>query len=150
MVPQTGGPELLTVLDATKSTVAGGHREAHVWVRIRQGAFRRGLLVATGPVCAFTGRAPSEALEAAHLYSYARLGEHREYGGLLMRRDLHRLFDLGFLAVNPRTLAIDVAASLDDYPAYTALRGRQLAVSPKKRQIGWLREHWGEHRTESM
>lgn len=145
-VSKAGGPELMTVLLAAKSTINGGHTMANVRVRIGQGVFRRGLLATIGPLCAFTGPTHAAALEAAHLYSYARAGEHREHGGLLMRRDLHRLFDLGFIAVNPRTLKISVSASLTEYAAYRDLDGRALTVRLRGRQREWLREHWAEHR----
>lgn len=146
VVARAGGPELLTVLEAARGTVNGGHRVANVRVRIGQGAFRRELLAATGAVCAFTGCTPAAALEAAYLYSYAKAGEHREHGGLLMRRDLHRLFDLGYIGVDPTTLRVDVSPTLADYPAYLDLDGRLLAVPLWGRQVTWLREHWAEHR----
>jgi hypothetical protein len=84
------------------------------------------LLDAFGSVCAFTGPAPAPALEACHLYSYSAVGEHHTHGGLLLRRDVHRLFDLGYLAVNPYTLAIDVADALRTFPIYTSLDGQGL------------------------
>lgn len=81
----------------------GGHRQARVRVRVGQGGFRQRLLATQGPVCAFTGPGPAAALEAAHLYSYAAVGQHHDDGGLLLRRDVHRLFDQGDIAVDPRT-----------------------------------------------
>mgnify|MGYP000344654102 FL=1 len=145
-VASAGGPELLTVLQASTGTIPGGHKRANVRVRVGQGAFRRNLLATMGAVCVFTGPAPAAALEAAHLYSFAKIGEHREHGGLLMRRDLHRLFDLGFIAVNPRTVTIDVAPTLAHYPMYKELDGRSLTSTLKKNQVNWLVEHWTEHR----
>lgn len=142
---QAGGPELLTVLEAARA-ITGGHRTANVRVRVGQGSFRRHLLATSGAVCAFTGPAPTAALEAAHLYSYARVGEHHDHGGLLMRRDLHRLFDLGFITVDPTSMTIDVAPTLTGYPMYSELQGRPLATALSRRQIDWLREHWAEHR----
>lgn len=146
---KAGGPELLTVLEASTRTIAGGHRNANVRVRVGQGSFRRDLLAAMGHICAFTGPAPAQALEAAHLYSFAQVGEHHEHGGLLMRRDMHRLFDLGLIAVNPATQAISVSGSLAQYPDYTALAGQPLQTPLKGRQLLWLREHWQEHRTNT-
>jgi excisionase family DNA binding protein len=148
-VAGAGGPELLTVVEASWRTITGGHRTANVRVRLGQAAFRRELLAKAGAVCAFTGRAPAAALEAAHLYSYAQAGEHRRHGGLLMRRDLHRLFDLGLIAVHPETLTIDVAPSLADYPVYRELAGRPLTVKATKGQTEWFREHWSEHRAST-
>lgn len=79
-------------LDGVGRVLGGGHRRVIVRVRVGQAAFRTRLLKLYGPVCAMTGPGPLSALEAAHLYSYAREGEHYERGGLLLRRDLHRLF----------------------------------------------------------
>ncbi|MFJ5695084.1 HNH endonuclease [Arthrobacter sp. NPDC093125] len=146
-VAEAGGPEILTVVEASRRMIAGGHRTANVRVRLGQGVFRRELLAKLGAVCAFTGRAPVAALEAAHLYSYAKAGEHHRHGGLLMRRDLHRLFDLGLIAVHPKTLTIDVAPSLSGYPLYQELSGRPLKVKATQGQTEWLKEHWNEHRT---
>lgn len=70
-------------------------------VRVGQAEFRLRLLARYGNVCAFSGPSPTAALEAAHLYSYAAEGRHHDDGGFLLRRDLHRLFDLGLLAVEP-------------------------------------------------
>ncbi len=46
----------------------------------------------------------------------------------MLRRDVHRLFDLGLLAVNPDTETIDVDAQLCNYPVYQALAGKPVAV----------------------
>ena len=40
-------------------------------------------------------------LEAAHIQPYASGGEHRVPNGLLLRRDIHRLFDRGYVTVTP-------------------------------------------------
>jgi hypothetical protein len=127
--------------------LAGGHRMATVRVRVGQGNFRRRLLHDLGSVCAFTGPAPPPALEACHLYSYSIRGEHHAHGGLLLRRDVHRLFDLGYLAVDPTAVTIDVSSALAAFPMYAGLEGQPLrtAVTPTHRE--WFRHHWREHRT---
>ena len=81
---------------------ANGHRQTLTRVRIGQAAFRKQLLDQFGEVCALTGPCPAEVLEAGHLYSYSKLGRHHKHGGLLLRRDVHALFDRGRLAVDPR------------------------------------------------
>jgi predicted restriction endonuclease len=87
-------------------------------------------------------------LEACHLYSYAEIGRHEADGGLLLRRDLHRLFDRGLLAVTEDG-TVDVADSLTPYPLYAALHGQPLLVMPTVRQKAWLAAHWAEWRTGS-
>lgn len=123
-----------------------GHRSAVVRVRRGQRAFRDALLASDGGKCAFTGSAPDRVLEAGHLYSYAKLGEHHDHGGLLLRRDVHRLFDDGWLAVDPGSLRVDVSALLEAYPQYALLHNEQLRVRLHDKQVEWLDKHWMEHR----
>lgn len=120
----------------------------HTLVRVRRGQrqFRDQILGQQGSVCAFTGGAPERALEAGHLYSYAQLGEHRPHGGLMLRRDIHRLFDDGSLAVEPSQLVVDVAPELRSYPQYAQLQGQALTVDLRPEQVNWLHRHWSEHR----
>ncbi|WP_315093513.1 HNH endonuclease signature motif containing protein [uncultured Cellulomonas sp.] len=124
-----------------------GFGQALVRVRRGQQQFRDHLLATQGSTCAFTGGAPTRVLEAGHLYSYAQLGTHFEHGGLMLRRDIHRLFDDGLLAVQPSTLRIDVAPSLARYPQYARLHDETLTLSLKDPQIDWLSKHWDEHRS---
>jgi len=51
--------------------------------------------------CAVTGEHSQPVLEAAHIVPYRLGGEHRIDNGLLLRRDLHRLYDLGYVTVSP-------------------------------------------------
>jgi hypothetical protein len=93
-----------------------------------------------------TGPTPPAALEAAHLYSYAEVGEHHDHGGLLLRRDLHNLFDTGLLAVDPGALTVDVDPEIQIFPSYAELNGRPLGVTVTARQRQWLGAHWQQHR----
>ncbi|WP_144018648.1 HNH endonuclease signature motif containing protein [Demequina sp. NBRC 110051] len=124
-----------------------GHRQSVVRVRRGQSQFRNHLLETQGEVCAFTGAAPRRALEAGHLYSYAKLGQHHQYGGLILRRDIHRLFDDGMLALDPLRLTVDVSGDLKRYPQYGRLHGNELKLDLREEQIAWLRQHWDEHRS---
>ena len=123
-----------------------GFSQALVRVRKGQRQFRDRLLTAQGSLCAFTGEAPARVLEAGHLYSYAQLGTHFEHGGLMLRRDIHRLFDDGLLAVTPSALRIDVAPSLAAYPQYARLHDEPLTLRLRDEQVDWLGKHWREHR----
>jgi hypothetical protein len=87
--------------------------DARVWTltavaqRQGQGVFRARLLEAYGSRCAITGSNAVAVLEAAHILPYR--GEHtnRVDNGLLLRSDLHTLFDLGLLWITPEnTVAI--------------------------------------------
>ena len=64
-----------------------------------QGAFRVLVSDAYGRCCAVTGEKTLPVLEAAHIRPITRGGEHRVDNGLLLRSDLHKLFDLGYVTV---------------------------------------------------
>ncbi|MBD7981569.1 HNH endonuclease signature motif containing protein [Oerskovia merdavium] len=121
---------------------------SHTLVRVRRGQqqFREKTLAAQGSVCAFTGAAPQRVLEAGHLYSYAQIGTHFEHGGLMLRRDVHRLFDDGLIAVDPSRLRIDVGSELTQFPQYARLHDEHLNVALRDEQVDWLGKHWEEHR----
>ncbi|SDH67072.1 HNH endonuclease signature motif containing protein [Agrococcus jejuensis] len=127
---------------------ADGHVTVFTRARIGQANFRNQLLQRFGSTCAFTGPAPFQALEAAHLYSYARHGRHESSGGLLLRRDVHRLFDDGVIAVRERRL--DVAPEARDYPAYAALHRQAIQVPIDRGHDTWLDAHWTQHRPSPM
>lgn len=133
--------------DGSPVEAAGGFGQAIVRVRRGQRQFRENLLADQGSTCAFTGDAPERVLEAGHLYSYAKLGTHFRYGGLMLRRDIHRLFDDGSLAVDPALLRIDVGSDLAQYPQYAQLHGEPLMTRLVDDQVEWLGKHWDEHRT---
>lgn len=126
-----------------------GFTRALVRVRRGQSQFRERTLARQGSLCAFTGGAPARVLEAGHLYSYARLGEHHEHGGLMLRRDIHRLFDDGLLAVEPDRLRVDVSPELGDFPQYASLHDSSLRLRLADEQVDWLGKHWTEHRLAS-
>lgn len=126
-----------------------GFTQSLVRVRRGQRQFREQLLAAQGNLCAFTGDAPERVLEAGHLYSYAQLGTHFNHGGLMLRRDIHRLFDDGMLAVEPTRLHVDVAPDLAKYPQYGRLQDKPLTLRLRDEQVDWLGKHWDEHRESS-
>ncbi|MFE7049558.1 HNH endonuclease [Streptomyces californicus] len=142
-------PLPLRVIDTAHDTIQGGHGTATIRVRKGQPAFRKQLLGTFGNMCAFTGPAPVQALEAAHLYSYAANGKHHKGGGLLLRRDLHRLFDLGLIAVNPQTKTLHLHDDLKPYPDYAKLHDAPLTVAVTADHIKWLAQHWTMHRSAS-
>ncbi|OEJ59702.1 hypothetical protein BGM19_18645 [Streptomyces agglomeratus] len=141
-----GTPVPMDIVDNTVGLIAGGHGKATIRVRKGQPAFRKHLLTTYGEVCAFTGPAPAQALEAAHLYSYAANGKHHKGGGLLLRRDLHRLFDLGLIAVDPATGTLNVSPDLSAFGEYTKLDGQPVTVTLTADHRKWLSKHWDMHR----
>ncbi|HWF95669.1 MAG TPA: HNH endonuclease [Xanthobacteraceae bacterium] len=69
--------------------------------RLGQGAFR--ILVTDNyhRRCAVTGERTLPALDAAHIRPYSDGGMHAVSNGLLLRRDIHSLFDAGYVTVTP-------------------------------------------------
>lgn len=114
---------------ASRSSAAkAGRRQALVRVRNGQAKFRKGLLERYGLRCAVSGPCPAAVLQAAHLRAFAKHETHDLDEGLLLRSDLHQLFDTGLMAINPETLAVELAPSLDGYPDYRKLHG--LVINP--------------------
>ncbi len=73
-------------------------------MRARVGRYRRAPGVVRGVYshrCAITGDKIRPVLQAAHIRPLTQGGEHRVDNGLLLRSDVHTLFDAGYLAVAP-------------------------------------------------
>jgi hypothetical protein len=122
--------------------IPGGRRPATAYTRQGQQVFRELMLDRFGSACAFTGANPPGALEAAHLYMFSEAPEHDFAGGLLLRRDLHALFDRDLITIDPETWTIDVAPELHDYPALKALQDQPIQIHPSLRPSkNYLRRH---------
>jgi putative restriction endonuclease len=68
-------------------------------VRLGQGAFRVLITDAYTRKCAISGERTLPVLEAAHIKPYSLSGPHFISNGLLLRSDLHKLFDTGYITV---------------------------------------------------
>ena len=101
--------------------------------RIGQGAFRVQVLDAYQRRCAATGEKALPTLQAAHIRPYADSGPNRTHNGLLLRADLHALFDHGYLTVTPE-LKIEVSPRIkqdfDNGHDYYPLHGKRLVILP--------------------
>jgi putative restriction endonuclease len=76
--------------------------QAHlVSPRLGQGTFRVLVTDAYNRACAVTGEHSLPVLEAAHIKPYSSAGPHLVSNGLLLRSDVHRLFDQGYVTVTP-------------------------------------------------
>ncbi|WP_299518800.1 HNH endonuclease [uncultured Serinicoccus sp.] len=93
-------------------------------VALRQGQprFREGLLRAYGSRCAITGTAIESVLQAAHISPHK--GEHTNelWNGLLLRADIHTLFDLFLVTVDANSLRVRVSPALSN-SEYESLDG---------------------------
>lgn len=109
------------VIDARKRIVASVVR------RQGQANFRRALLKAYASKCAVTDCAIEALLEAAHIVPYQGVETNVVSNGLLLRADIHTLFDLGLLWVEPATLFVKLGRSLKG-SEYEAWRDRPIRL----------------------
>jgi len=99
-------------------------RFASVEVRSQQKAFREAVFRACAGRCVVSGCDVPEALEAAHLLGRAwREGHNNETDGVLLRRDLHTLYDRELLRVCAEGL-VEFDSRVIDY--YREFHGRRL------------------------
>lgn len=114
--------------------------------RLGQGSFRLAVLDAYGGGCAITGEHSLPALEAAHIRPWHKGGTHDLQNGLPLRRDLHRLFDLGYVSAHPDgrfLVSPRLRTEFANGRTYYALEGRSLmapadpAAAPDPQLLDW-------------
>jgi putative restriction endonuclease len=103
-----------------------------------QGIFRAAVTDAYGRACAVTTEHSLPVLEAAHIRPFAEGGEHELSNGILLRTDIHRLYDRGYVTITP-DMRFQVSRRLKDEFAngrtYYLLDGTRIN-SPKAREAG--------------
>lgn len=100
---------------------------AFVVQRPDQARFRSQLLDAYSGVCAISGANAVPALEAAHILPYLGAETNHPANGLLLRADLHSLFDKGLLAVATDQMRVVLAPTLAQ-STYSAMSGVPLRL----------------------
>ena len=103
-------------------------------VRRGQPQFRDNLLEAYGGRCVICGHGPDTVLEAVHIVPHAVSGINELDNGLLMRADLHYLFDAGLLRIKPKSKKIVMDKSLKG-STYYYLHGKPLRLREDGTQI---------------
>jgi putative restriction endonuclease len=121
-----------------------------VFPRLGQGAFRVIVTDVYHRQCALTNSHVLHVLDAAHIRPYAEGGSHSPTNGLLLRQDVHTLFDRGYLTVSP-DYRVEVSRRLkdefDNGKEYYALRGKTIllpgnpAFRPSTEQLVWHNEN---------
>jgi putative restriction endonuclease len=81
-------------------------------VRLGQAAFKALVQEAYHRRCAVTGDKIVPVLQAAHIRPVTAAGENRVDNGLLLRSDVHTLFDRGYLEVHPHRKTLLVSPRL--------------------------------------
>jgi predicted restriction endonuclease len=108
--------------------------------------FRNKLIAAYGGRCAVTGCDAVAALEAAHIVPYAGPQSNHVTNGLLLRADIHTLFDLDLIGIEPNSLTISVAPAIKT-TVYAELDGKKLVLPVNAADIPnheALAQRWGE------
>jgi putative restriction endonuclease len=118
--------------------------------RLGQGAFRVLVTDAYDRRCAVSGERTLPILDAAHIRAYADGGEHEGSNGILLRTDIHKLFDLGYATVDEDSRFVvsgRLKADFDNGKHYYDLHGSQLRAPvlpdtmPSPDTLRWHREN---------
>lgn len=119
--------------------------------RVGQGGFRALVTDAYTRRCAISGERTLPVLEAAHIKPYAESGPNRTENGLLLRSDIHKLFDAGYVTVTPeRRIEVSrrIREEFENGRDYYRFHGEKLMVEPgdpaEKPDSGYLDWH-NEH-----
>lgn len=116
---ETGSYNPEDVGDSRKKIIAS------IIQRRGQSKFRAKLIEAYRGCCSITGCRATPALEAAHITPYKGDDSNTTANGLLLRADIHTLWDLGMIAVDPDTSSVIVADELQE--SYSEIVGVTLA-----------------------
>lgn len=121
--------------------------DAMVWRQIceRRGQqrFRKSLLVAYNHRCAITRCAVVAALEAAHLTPNCRQTNYEVTNGIMLRADIHTLFDLHLVSIDPDSMLVRLHPSLIE--SYESLDGEPIhmpAAAALQPDAARLRDHF--------
>jgi len=93
-----------------------------------QPAFRAKLIDLYGR-CPLSGCTTLAALEAAHVRQVSGGGADRSSNGILLRADLHKLFDCNLIAIDPESGRVQVSAGCGS--EYRKLLGKTVFSPPK-------------------
>ncbi len=115
--------------EAVRPEIPLDWRERPVRQRLGQGAFRVLVTDVYERRCAVTGEKALPVLQAAHIRPVTREGPHRVDNGLLLRSDIHTLFDQGYVTVTPEhrvRVSQRLKADFDNGGPYYPLAGQRI------------------------
>lgn len=127
--------EINLVQDEDQSSRYG--KPSLILPRLGQGAFRVLVTEAYQRRCAITGEKTLPVLEASHIKPYSQNGPHSLNNGILLRSDLHILYDRGYLTITTDNKIVVSKRIKEDYGngrEYYKFHGRQLMVLPEKQE----------------
>ncbi|HKM39818.1 MAG TPA: HNH endonuclease [bacterium] len=141
----TGSPDGKMLYEAVQhrlveSAIAAEHQALYgkpqlIKPRLGQGGFRITVTQAYDNRCAMTGERTLPVLNAAHIKPYSKNGPHATSNGLLLRQDVHTLFDRGYITVTTDSV-VEVSKRIkEDYGNgrdYYKLHGHPLLKLPER------------------
>lgn len=105
-------------------------------IRLGQGAFRVIVTDAYERRCAISGEKALPVLQAAHIKPVADGGQHRLDNGLLLRSDVHTLYDRGYITVTPDHRVLVASKKLkedfDNGEPYVPFHGSKILVPARE------------------
>jgi putative restriction endonuclease len=114
--------------------------------RLGQGTFRIAVTDAYGRACAVTEEHSLPVLEAAHIRPFAESGPNVLPNGLCLRSDIHRLFDRGYVTVDPHyrfRVSPRLREEWKNGKAYYGMEGRKILLPeferdwPDRETLAW-------------
>ncbi|OQP61907.1 hypothetical protein A3860_29875 [Niastella vici] len=118
----------------------------------RQGQqrFKEQLLGIYGDTCMLTGCNIKETIEASHICFYRGKKDHHPANGLLLRKDIHSLFDANLFGIHPETMKVHLHSSLRN-SYYEKLEGKSIKLRNKKFNPSTkaLIKRWKEFKSKS-
>ncbi|BCQ30168.1 HNH endonuclease (plasmid) [Caballeronia sp. NK8] len=116
-------------------------QQSAIKTRRGQRPFRDGLLAAYRRRCAVTGSMVDAVLEAAHIVPHAEKTDYKTRNGILLRADIHTLFDEHLLTVDTRYRV--KLSKLLRHSEYGDLDGKSLKVLPERSEDQPVRQSVG-------
>jgi putative restriction endonuclease len=114
--------------------------------RLGQGGFKVIVTDAYNRKCAVSNEKVLPVLEASHIRPYSKGGDHKPENGILLRSDIHTLFDKGYLTITP-DYHVEVSRKIrEDYENgrdYYAFHGntinlpRNIVQKPSRENLEW-------------
>jgi len=106
--------------------------ERQIRERRGQQQFREALRDRYGERCLVTDCKLFDVIEAAHIQPYRAADHNNPQNGLLLRSDIHVLFDLDLIGIRPDSLTVELHPCIEDDPTYSGLAGRRLGCGTKR------------------
>lgn len=135
---QDAGSDSLTGKEYVPQQDVDRRRMLERQIRERRGQqqFRDALRARYGDRCLVTGCGFLAVLEAAHINPYRGEDDNHPANGLLLRGDIHTMFDLDLLGIEPDRLLIELHPTLVGNNQYGKLAGKTLRCPNKQRPSG--------------